>query len=240
MDLKETAILGEKTGEHWYYRAKAKAMLQLLGADPHAAVLDVGAGSGFFSQYLLTHSAVQSAWCVDTGYAHHSDTTFANKPLHWRTSLEGLQASPDLVLLMDVLEHVDDDVGLLRACIDKVASGTRFLISVPAFQFLWSRHDVFLEHKRRYTLNQIEGVAERAGLDVQGGAYYFGLIFLPTAAVRLTQRFMKRQNQEAQSDLKISRPIVSRMLSAILDAELKVMKYNRIAGVTAFCTAYKR
>ena len=56
-----------------------------------------------------------------------------------------------VILLMDVLEHVDDDVGLLRAYAEPARPGTRFIVSVPAFSWLWSAHDEFLEHRRRYT-----------------------------------------------------------------------------------------
>ena len=58
--------------------------------------------------------------------------------------------------MMDVLEHVDNDAGLVRHYATKVPSGAHFLVTVPAFRFLWSGHDVFLEHKRRYTLAEIE------------------------------------------------------------------------------------
>ena len=78
------------------------------------------------------------------------------KPIHFRREIGELHA--DVVLLMDVLEHVEDDVGLLRQYVEKVPSGARFLISVPAFQVLWSDHDVFLEHKRRYTVAKVEHV----------------------------------------------------------------------------------
>ena len=54
--------------------------------------------------------------------------------------------------MMDVLEHVSDDVGLVREYAKRAKPGTRFVVSVPAFMWLWSGHDVFLEHHRRYTL----------------------------------------------------------------------------------------
>ena len=78
----------------------------------------------------------------------------------------------DLVLMMDVLEHVDDDRGLLRHYAAKVPPGAHFVVTVPAFGFLWSGHDVFLEHKRRYRLTEIETVMRDAGLAVARGAYF--------------------------------------------------------------------
>lgn len=187
MDLKETAILGAQVADHWYYRSKAAAMVRLLRARTPAVILDVGAGSGFFSRYLLLHTSANEAWCVDTNYPADFDSEAQGKPIHFRRSLEYVDA--DLVLLMDVLEHVDEDVGLLADCLRKVPLGARFLISVPAFQLLWSGHDEFLGHRRRYTLDQLEGVARRAGLDVLQGSYYFGLVFPLAAVTRLAQRW---------------------------------------------------
>jgi hypothetical protein len=63
---------------------------------------------------------------------------------------------------MDVLEHVDDDVGILRDAMSSAAPDATFLISVPAFQFMCSGHDASLEHKRRYTLRGVERDASAA------------------------------------------------------------------------------
>ncbi|MFZ4286382.1 class I SAM-dependent methyltransferase [Variovorax sp. HJSM1_2] len=235
MDLKETDILGEKIGEHWYYQSKAKAVKNLLSNINTSTILDVGAGSGFFSKHLLAHSAAKEAWCVDISYAHDSDSSEAGKPVHFRRSIDSSNA--DLVLLMDVLEHVDDDVGLLTDYVSKVAKGTYFLISVPAFKFLWSEHDVFLEHKRRYRLSQIENVAQSSGLTVKHGAYYFGAVFPIAATVRLVGNLFHKESTQPRSQLKMHQPMVNATLAALSNAELPLMKKNRLAGLTAFCLA---
>jgi SAM-dependent methyltransferase len=147
LDLKETDILGSNIKGHWYYHAKANAMVRLLKRSAPSIILDVGAGSGFFSRHLLHYSSAEEAWCVDINYDTDVDTYEAGKIIHFRRSIDSVKA--DLVLLMDVLEHVDDDVGLLKYYITKVPCGSQFLISVPAFQFLWSGHDEFLGPKRR-------------------------------------------------------------------------------------------
>ena len=234
MDLKETDILGDRIGAHWYYHAKARAMERMLGDAGARTILDVGAGSGFFSRYLLDRSA-REAWCVDISYDADADETVAGKPLHRRRSIDAVDA--DTVLLMDVLEHVDDDVGLLKAYVDKVPGGSRFLITVPAFEFLWSDHDVFLEHKRRYTLDGIEGVARRAGLDVERGAYYFGAIFPLAAAIRLSARGSRSTTPRSQ--LKLHSPLVNATLKAACAMELPFVRANRVAGLSAFCVGRK-
>lgn len=102
MDLKETDILGDKIATHWYYSSKAKAMTHLIGKTGISTILDVGAGSGFFSHYLLSHTTAKEAWCVDISYDSDSDVVVDGKSVHFRRSIDSVNA--DLVLLMDVLE----------------------------------------------------------------------------------------------------------------------------------------
>src|SRR5258708_1580191 len=181
MDVKEEAILGAGIGEHWYYRSKGRALLAMLGRLPRL-VLDVGAGSGVFSRLLLDAGA-NEAICVDPAYAAERQERHGGKPIAFVHRVE--RSNADLVLMMDVLEHVDDDVGLLRHYAGLVAPGTRVLITVPAFQSLWSGHDLFLEHKRRYRLGQVVALARRAGLQPLRARYFFGLIFPLAVATRL-------------------------------------------------------
>ncbi|WP_460111617.1 class I SAM-dependent methyltransferase [Pseudomonas sp. H3_D04] len=235
MDLKETDILGSSIDQHWYYASKAAATTRMLGNTPVTRILDVGAGSGFFSHHLLRHSAAREAWCVDISYDQDSDATTAGKPVHYRRGIDSVDA--DLVLLMDVLEHVDDDVGLLKAYVDKVPSGSRFLMTVPAFQFLWSGHDDFLEHKRRYTLAQLETVARDAGLNVKQGTYYFGLVFPIAATLRLLPK--GAQPSPPRSQLKQHHPLVNTVLKTLCSVELPFMGANRLAGLTVFVLAQK-
>ena len=193
MDLKEIDVFGGDIGKHWYYWAKAKAVSKWLGDTQLKTILDVGAGSGFFSSYLLEYSSAQEAWCVDINYEADSDTTHSGKPMHFRKSVGQVEA--DLVLLMDVLEHVEDDIGLLMEYVAKVPKAAKILVSVPAFKFLWSGHDVFLGHYRRYTLKEVHSVLEKAGLSLIDGGYFYGLVFPIAASIRTMQNFPKEVNR---------------------------------------------
>jgi SAM-dependent methyltransferase len=233
MDLKEEDILGGDIGRHWYYRSKAAALRRMVGGLKPQRLLDVGAGSGFFSRHLLSDSGARSALCVDIGYEADRDESEAGKPVLYRRDCDVTDC--DLVLMMDVLEHVDDDAGLVRHYAAKVPSGARFLVTVPAFRFLWSGHDVFLEHKRRYTLPEIEQTMRDAGLEVAKGAYYFGLVFPLAAAVRLATR----GDPEPRSSLKKHGTLTNGLLSAACAAELPLFPLNRLAGLSAFVLARK-
>jgi hypothetical protein len=138
-----------------------------------------------------------------------------------------------------VLEHVDDDVALLRDYAGKVGGGTAFLITVPAFQWMWSEHDVFLEHRRRYTRAQIERVVRQAGLEVTRSSYYFGLVFPLAVVMRLAGRFRSRSSAVPKSQLARHSAPVNAMLGAVCRAELPLLPFNRVAGLSIFCLARK-
>lgn len=233
MDLKEEDILGSDIGRHWYYRSKAAALRRMVGALKPQRILDVGAGSGFFSRHLLTEGGAQSALCVDVGYERNRDEAVDGKPVAYRRDCDATDC--DLVLMMDVLEHVDDDAGLVRHYATKVPAGAHFLVTVPAFRFLWSGHDVFLEHKRRYTLPQIEKTLRDAGLEIVKGAYFFGFIFPLAAAVRLATR----GDTQPRSSLSKQGALTNGLLVAACAAELPLFPMNRLAGLSAFVLAKK-
>jgi hypothetical protein len=236
MDIKEQDILGDTIGKHWYYRAKAAAMGQMLAGRPPRKILDVGAGSGFFSRYLLDHGA-DSALCVDPFYEDEHAETHHGKTIGF-TRQTG-PADADTVLMMDVLEHVDDDAGLLRYYAGLVPNDTQFLITVPAFQALWSGHDVFLDHKRRYTLEQLEETIRAAGLYPVLGCYYYGLT-LPIAAVRRLAGRLGGNSMAAKSELQRHGWLVNSLLGAACTVERQFFKWNRIAGLSVMCLARRR
>jgi 2-polyprenyl-3-methyl-5-hydroxy-6-metoxy-1,4-benzoquinol methylase len=232
MDLKEEEVLGDAIHDHWYYRAKARLLAASVGeAD---TVLDVGAGSGFFSRWLLRSGRARKAICVDPNYECDRDETEAGRPIMFRRSIEASDA--DLVLMMDVLEHVDDDRGLLASYLALARPGAKCFITVPAFQSLWSAHDVFLEHKRRYALPQLERTVRDAGAQVVRSHYYYGAV-LPLAA---GMRWMRRNSEATQSDLKRHSAVANAVLSQICRMEQAVMRWNKLGGLSVALTCTVR
>ena len=230
MDLKEEVILGDGVASHWYYRAKAAALDRVAGPAP-GQVLDVGAGAGFFSRHLL-RGAATGAVCVDPGYATDWDEIVAGKPLQFRRDPPAGRAST--ILMMDVLEHVDDDVALARAYLAAAAPGTRVIVTVPAFNWMWSGHDDFLEHRRRYTLGGVGQVLRKAGLSVEGGRYLYGLLLPLAAATRLPQRLGQALGRPrvAASQMRPAGPLANAILGVVCAAEAW-LPANPVAGLTA-------
>ena len=238
MDLIEEEILGDSISTHWYYQSKAKALQRLLPEiGPDTTILDVGAGSGFFSRYLLARSVAREAWCVDIGYERDWDGSECGKPIRYRQSIDA--SSADLVLLMDVLEHVDDDLDLLKSYVEIAPGNSKFFISVPAFQSLWSSHDDFLGHRRRYRLKDVKKLAHDAGLMLVSGNYYFANVLPMAVFMRLFDDY-RPGGKEQRSQLRKHGRAVNGFLSMMCNAEFLFMKRNKIAGLSVLLLAEKR
>jgi SAM-dependent methyltransferase len=103
----------------------------------------------------------------------------------------------DLITALDVIEHNDDDIGILRESYRVLKPGGLILISVPAFQWLWSFNDDLNDHKRRYTASGLENKLKQVGFTPLQSTYNNFLVFpLAFAVIQLNKR------KEAPADLK--------------------------------------
>ena len=238
MDIKEEHILGKHIINHWYYISKGNVLYRMLSGIRTEEILDVGAGSGIFARQLLDAGIGDRATCVDSAYENEYSREFHNgKIIYFQRSID--RTTQNLILMMDVLEHVDDDLELLSMYTSTMPKGGYVLITVPAFQFLWSRHDVFLEHRRRYTLGQLERVVSRAGLKIVKSRYFFAALLPLVAIMRWYARLqLASNNVELKSDLKVYPWHINNTLIHLHDIERIVLfPFNVIAGLTIFCLA---
>lgn len=239
MDLKEENILGDNVKAHWYYRAKLAALQRAIADIPPVHVLDVGAGSGFFARGLIVAGRAISATCVDPGYLDEHDELVGSVPLRFRRGLDGQLPNISLTLMMDVLEHVPDDIALVREYVDQIPSGSRVLVTVPAFRWLWSGHDVFLEHYRRYTLPEVEKVLRAAGLRIEFGNYFYGAVLPVAVMFRFGRKIFGDHGTQAKSDMRLFNPLLNWLFWTACRFELPFAKRNRAAGLSVFVRAVK-
>jgi SAM-dependent methyltransferase len=125
----------------------------------------------------------------------------------------------EVVLLLDVLEHLDDEAAALETGRRALAEGGLLVATVPAYQWLWSGHDVALGHRRRYTASRLRGVVERAGFRVLRVSYFNTLLF-PALAL---MRGWKRLTGDATHDLRRPAPTLNRWLERVFALERHVV-----------------
>ncbi len=235
MDLKECEGAGFSPAQHWYYRTKRIPLIEYFDKQvppPEMAnVVDIGAGSGFFSECLMDHAGarIMNAHRVDTGYLAETvvaDSRISGELVSSRSLPAQMRGA--FILMMDVLEHVDDDAAFLGNVIRNCAGQNRIFITVPAFQSLWSPHDEFLGHRRRYTLYELRSLARNAGIKEISAYYIYGLIW---PVVWISRRW-KKMSGVAGSDMKRAGRISGILLEWACRAEFLFRKWNTIGGVT--------
>lgn len=182
---------------HWWYRGRRRvirAELDKLPLPADARVLDAGCGSGRTLQELADYGEV-------SGIELNSDAAeLARSRGLGEVRIGALEHLPwedetfDLVTCLDVVEHVPDDVAALVELLRVTRRGGWLLITVPAHQALWSRHDEANHHYRRYSRASLRGAALAAGWKVTRITAFNSLLLAPAAAVRITQRHRGSRN----------------------------------------------
>jgi len=174
--------------QHWWWRAREAALLDTIrkvcsgGRRRH--ILDVGCGDGLFFEKLLEFGDVEG---VEPDGSLVSDDGPYRSHIHIRPFddryLPGHRY--DLILMLDVLEHLSDPVAALRhaAHLLEPSSGV-MIVTVPAFNVAWTHHDVINHHRTRYTKRQIRHEAALAGIDIVEARYWFQWTFPVKVLVR--------------------------------------------------------
>jgi SAM-dependent methyltransferase len=143
----------------------------------------------------------------------------------------------DLALLMDVLEHVPDDRAVLREAARHVAPGGHVFLTVPAGEWLFSAHDRFLGHYRRYSLASLRAtIAAVPELEIMDLHYYFASVL----AAAVPWRLARRGAAQPSSDLRPLPAWMGAALRWILRAELAVARHNRWSGLSVVALCRRR
>jgi SAM-dependent methyltransferase len=131
-------------------------------------------------------------------------------------------ASFDVVLGLDLIEHVDDDSAALREMHRVCKPGGLLVVTVPAFQLLWSHHDVINHHKRRYTKRQLQKRLWTTDFQVLRCSYFNSYLFPFMLVGRLVGRVV---GQEPGLELNMPHVIANRFLSKIFAGELSLLQW---------------
>ena len=232
MDLKET---GQSVHRHPWELSRAEVSLEILsGYLPATAdFLDIGAGDLYFST-LISSRFSGRVHAVDRGFTGEEQTIDRVALASGFDNVE--KGSVDCLLLMDVLEHVEDTHPFLDEAFSKVKKGGIVFITVPAFQFLFSEHDRFLNHFRRYTLHSLKVEIESvtASIEIMENYYfYFSLFVFRSLGVMLHRMFTlnKLVNRGAGDWRYGERHPVTMIIRFILNIDFRLARIMGSLGV---------
>jgi SAM-dependent methyltransferase len=196
MDERLMTAMLELDDRHWWYRGRRRiirAELDRLPLPPGARVLDAGCGSGRTLEELGRYGEVHGieldpvAAEVARGRGCGEVRIGRLEQLPWDDGYF------DLITCLDVIEHTPDDRATLRELRRVSKPGGFLLVTVPAYQGLWSMHDVANHHYRRYSRSRLRGATRDAGWQVRRMTSFNGLLLAPAAMMRLAERRRLRQ-----------------------------------------------
>ncbi len=219
---------------YWWHKGKVFLIRELLsqlksksGYNPKNC-LEVGCGTGHvidnlskdMDVYGLDFSEKAIGYCKDRGLkkVRVFDIT-GDTPVPFDKKF-------DLILALDVLEHVDDDSKALTLLRNNLAKGGKIIISVPAHKFLWSSHDEALNHKRRYHANELKGKLKDAQLKIELFSYYVVSPFFPILFYRTLMNIFGTGTYPRTSYVMLP-SFINEFFFRLLAVEAKLLKWIR-------------
>jgi SAM-dependent methyltransferase len=210
---------------HWWFlsrRAVVRSLLSRAGLPPEPRILDAGCGTGanLIEYERLGHATGVDvfpeaiALCRERGLDNVLEAPVEELPFD--------AGSFDVLFATDVIEHLDDDVLALRELRRVAAAGARLVLTVPAYGWLWSDHDVSVHHRRRYTAELLRERVRPAGWNPTVETYFFATALPAVALVRTLRR--RRSGGDRRSDLSLPPAPVNRLLQLPTLAEAKAIE----------------
>jgi SAM-dependent methyltransferase len=223
---------------HWWFNGRRRiiaAFLENYRQPQPIRILDIGSGFGSTIAILKNHGVVDviepfreaQATLKSLGAADIFDiddfpVSFPDRRYDW-------------VTMFDVLEHIEDDRQALRViCEELLNPGGRFITTVPAYMWLWTKHDVANHHYRRYHRRPLINLLRQAGFDDIRMSYYMTFLFPLAILERAFMKFNKSDN----ADLKIPGAIINKILEGIFSSERAfVSRFNFPFGLSLIGSA---
>jgi SAM-dependent methyltransferase len=205
---------------HWWFVARRMILNQViakLALPNNAEIFEAGCGTGGNLDLLSSHGRVYAMELDDVARNFASVRELATiQSGRLPNTIPFADRRFDLIVLLDVLEHLDDDAASLQALRSRLKPDGWLLITVPAYSFLWSQHDVVHHHKRRYVMRSLRRVVKRSGYDVRYASYFNTVLFPLVAGIRLLQKLFGGGKGD---DLTMPSKLANRVLTALFASE---------------------
>ncbi|MEI8176795.1 MAG: methyltransferase domain-containing protein [Candidatus Omnitrophota bacterium] len=242
MDLIEEAVF---TGNrHPWEIARCRSILSLERGGPGTLrYADIGAGDMYFTRALSKSSSLP-VYAVDSHYTVQGAVDGIIRVTDIRDLPTG---SVDRVFLMDVLEHIEDDARFLGAVADLLGERGSAIITVPAFDYLFSGHDINLRHLRRYGHRGLIGLLEKHGFIIDEYFYFYvSLFFIRFLQVTIRSTTGSPDGISAVSRWKFGeRSVITVLITTALRAEFTLSRWFKKAGIlipglSLYCVCHKK
>jgi hypothetical protein len=210
------------------------SLLTKAGLTTSAEWLDVGSGDAWLAREIASAlPSTANVTCCDAFYTHTDldDLASTEGPaVHYVSDPAGVEA--DVMLLLDVLEHVEDDTAFLSELVaENLRADGRVLITVPAHQRLFSAHDVALQHHRRYSARGCREVIDAAGLEVEHEGGFFHALLAARCLTAGLEKLKGSGNDEQGVGGWSWGPGVTKLIHGVLRTETRVSEAVGFKGL---------
>jgi ubiquinone/menaquinone biosynthesis C-methylase UbiE len=230
---------------HWWFVGKRRIVKNLIEEfvplNQRETVLDVGCGTGAAMRFLDHYGQVYGIDISEAALCFCQERALSGLSRASALRLPFADSSFSLITAFDVLYHkeVVDDLTALKEFYRVCKEGGSVLISEPAFNFLWSWHDVAYHSKRRYVASELGSKVEQVGFQVVKLSYSNALVFPFTFAFKMWKRF-SRPSPEDHSDVRPLNPYLNKALLAVYGLEASLVCQTRLpVGSSVVCVARK-
>ena len=204
---------------HWWFVARRAILKKILDRfyrrRESSRVLEIGCGSGGNLDLLENYGRLSAMELDDGARALAASRNICPVRSGWLPDDIPYDENFDLICMLDVLEHIDDDLAALQAVGERLDEAGVLLLTVPAYRFLWGRHDIVNHHKRRYTIKELAGVSVKADLKVRYVSYFNTFLFPVVAVSRLLENICRKEG----SDLNMPPVFLNHFLAAVFAGE---------------------
>jgi SAM-dependent methyltransferase len=230
----------EEDRQHWYFRGRLaviRGALRRVLPRRSLRLLEIGCGTGHVLGGLTDFG---EAVGIEANDALLAVARAAGLDARKGALPDDLSVAPgwaDVVLLLDVIEHLDDDDAGLRAARRVLRDDGLLVVTVPAYPWLWSGHDAALGHRRRYVAAGLRRLVEAAGFRVERLTYFNTVLFPVIAGTRL----YKRWRGDDRHDLRRPGPALNSVLERLFALERYVVPTPALPfGTSLFVVARRR
>lgn len=228
-------------GFHWWFSVRRRLLRSILSSlplPPGSLALDVGCGTG--SNLRLLRAEGLSAIGLDNSLYALSLAKMNTQYSLVNCDVNMLPIRPEsvgLIIAMDILEHLENDQHAIRQCFQALTKGGTFIVTVPAFNWLWGVQDLVTQHKRRYRKKEILNLLTREGFEILKSSYFNFFLFLP---ILLARRITRILGIKIGSENEINSPFLNLLLKGIFSLEPYLLKHFSFPyGVSILCVAKK-
>lgn len=185
--------------QHWWYRARREVLAALIRREvqppANARILEIGCGTGHNLAMLAEFGSVEALELDDEARSMAETRLRAKVMSAPLPELAGVpERAYDMIGAFDVIEHIADDTAALASIARRLKPGGKFVITVPAHQWMWSAHDEVNHHQRRYSKSSLKRLIEDSPLKLEKVGYFNSLLFPLAVAERLASKLRGKQD----------------------------------------------